>query len=74
MNDPDESTVTISATGGGTGGGSTTVTGTAPVEVTGDPDEGYTVSVAQATEEAAGVITEARVKELIAAALADQSR
>ena len=64
VNDPDESTVTISATGGGTGGGSTTVTGTAPVEVTGDPDEGYTVSVAQATEEAAGVITEARVKEL----------
>ena len=64
-NDPDSSTVTISATGGGTGG-STTVAGTAPVEVTGDPEEGYTVSVAQATEEAAGVISEARVKELAA--------
>lgn len=65
-NDPDSSTVTISATGGGTGGGTTTVTGTAPVEVTGDPDEGYTVSVAQATEEAAGVISESRVRELAA--------
>ena len=64
VNDPDKSTVTISATGGGTGGGSTTVAGTAPVEVTGDPEEGYNVSVAQATEEAAGVISEARVKEL----------
>ena len=64
VNDPDASTVTISATGGGTGGGSTTVTGIAPVEVTGDPEEGYTVGVAQATEEEAGVITEARVKEL----------
>ena len=64
VNDPDSSTVTISATGGGTGGGSTTVAGTAPVEVTGDPEEGYTVGVAQATEEAAGVISEARVKEL----------
>lgn len=63
-NDPDSSTVTISATGGGTGGGSTTVAGTAPVEVTGDPEEGYTVSVAQATEEEAGVISEARVREL----------
>ena len=63
-NDPDSSTVTISATGGGTGGGSTTVTGTAPVEVTGDPEEGYTVGVSAATEEEAGVITEARVKEL----------
>ena len=63
-NDPDSSTVTISATGGGTGGGSTTVTGTAPVEVTGDPEEGYTVSVTQATEEEPGVISEARVKEL----------
>ena len=63
-NDPDESTVTISATGGGTGGGSTTVTGTAPVEVTGDPEEGYTVGISAATEEEAGVITEARVKEL----------
>ena len=63
-NDPDSSTVTISATGGGTGGGSTTVTGTAPVEVTGDPDEGYTVSVSEATEDEVGVITEARVKEL----------
>ena len=64
VNDPDESTVTISATGGGTGGGSTTVAGTAPVEVTGTPEDGYTVSVAEATEEEAGVITEARVKEL----------
>ena len=63
-NDPDSSTVTISATGGGTGGGSTTVTGTAPVEVTGDPEEGYTVGVSAATEDAAGVISEARVKEL----------
>lgn len=63
-NDPDESTVTISATGGGTGGGSTTVAGTAPVEVTGTPEEGYNVSVSQATESEAGVITEARVKEL----------
>ena len=62
-NDPDSSTVTISATGGGTGG-STTVTGTAPVEVTGDPDEGYTVGVSEATEDEAGVISEARVKEL----------
>ena len=66
VNDPDSSTVTISATGGGTGGGSTTVAGTAPVEVTGDPDEGYTVSVAEATEDEAGVISEARVKELAA--------
>ena len=63
-NDPDSSTVTISATGGGTGGGSTTVTGTAPVEVTGDPEEGYTVGVSAATEDEAGVISEARVKEL----------
>lgn len=63
-NDPDSSTVTISATGGGTGGGSTTVTGTAPVEVTGTPEEGYTVGISAATEEEAGVITEARVKEL----------
>ena len=63
-NDPDSSTVTISATGGGTGGGSTTVTGTAPVEVTGTPEDGYTVGVSAATEDAAGVISEARVKEL----------
>ena len=62
-NDPDASTVTIYATGG-SGGGSTTVTGTAPVEVTGTPKDGYTVGVAQATEEDAGVISEARVKEL----------
>ena len=62
-NDPDASTVTIYATGG-SGGGSTTVTGTAPVEVTGTPKEGYTVSVSEATEDEAGVISEARVKEL----------
>lgn len=66
VNDPDESTVTISATGGGTGGGTTTVDGTAPVEVTGTPEEGYTVSVNAATEDSAGVISEARVKELAA--------
>lgn len=66
VNDPDSSTVTISATGGGTGGGTTTVTGTAPVEVTGDPEEGYTVGVSEATEDSAGVISEARVKELAA--------
>lgn len=66
VNDPDSSTVTISATGGGTGGGTTTVEGTAPVEVTGDPDEGYTVGVSAATEDSAGVISEARVKELAA--------
>ena len=63
-NDPDSSTVTISATGGGAGGGSTTVTGTAPVEVSGTPEDGYTVGVSAATEDAAGVISEARVKEL----------
>lgn len=61
-NDPDASTVTISATGGS--GGRTTVAGTAPVEVTGTPESGYTVSVAEATEEEPGVITETRVKEL----------
>lgn len=55
-NDPDQSTVTIS--------GTTTVKGTAPVEVTGTPGEGYTVSVNAATETEAGVITEARVKNL----------
>ena len=62
VNDPDASTVTISATGGS--GGRTTVAGTAPVEVTGTPESGYTVSVAEATEEEPGVITETRVKEL----------
>ena len=66
VNDPDASTVTISATGGGTGGGTTTVTGAAPVEVTGDPEEGYTVGVSAATEDSAGVISEARVRELAA--------
>ena len=55
-NDPDSSTVTIS--------GTTTVKGTAPVEVTGSPEEGYTVGVSRATETEAGVITEARVKNL----------
>lgn len=56
VNDPDESTVTIS--------GTTTVNGTAPVEVTGDPEDGYTIGVSEATETEAGVITEARVKAL----------
>lgn len=55
-NDPDASTVTISAT--------STIEGTAPVEVTGDPGEGYTIGVSEATENEAGVITEARVKAL----------
>lgn len=55
-NDPDQSTVTISST--------STIEGTAPVEVSGTPGEGYTVSVNSATEEEAGVITEARVKDL----------
>ena len=62
-NDPDASTVTISATGG-SGGGATEITGIEPMEVTGDPEEGYTIGVSAATEEEAGVITEARVKEL----------
>lgn len=55
-NDPDASTVTIS--------GTTTVNGAAPVEVTGDPESGYTIGVSEATENEAGVITEARVKAL----------
>lgn len=55
-NDPDASTVTIS--------GTSTVEGTAPVEVSGTPGEGYTVSVNAATETKSGVITEARVKAL----------
>ena len=96
-NDPDASTVTISATGGGTGGttieagegikvateGDTatvslatpypTVQGTAPVTVQatssttpGAPGTGttYAVSVSAATESKAGIISEARVKEL----------
>ena len=55
-NDPDSSTVTISST--------STIDGTAPVEVSGTPAEGYTVSVNAATETEAGVISEARVKAL----------
>lgn len=63
VNDPDSSTVTISATGGGTGG-ATVITGTAPITVT-DGEEGEKiVGISAATEEEAGVITEARVKEL----------
>ena len=63
VNDPDASTVTISATGGGTGG-ATEITGTAPITVT-DGEEGEKiVGVSAATEDEAGVITEARVKEL----------
>lgn len=62
VNDPDSSTVTISATGGS--GGATAIAGTAPITVT-DGEEGEKiVGVSAATEEAAGVITEARVKEL----------
>lgn len=56
VNDPDSSTVTIS--------GTTTVAGTAPVEVSGTPGEGYTIGVNAATETEAGVISEARVKAL----------
>lgn len=64
-NDPDSSTVTISATGGGTGG-ATEITGTAPITVT-DGEEGEKiVGISSATEDEAGVITEARVKELAA--------
>lgn len=97
-NDPDQSTVTISATGGGTGGGTTieagegikvategdtttvslakpypSVEGTAPVtvqarsaSVPGEEQSGttYTVGVSPATESEAGIISEARVKEL----------
>lgn len=81
-NDPDESTVTISATStieGGDGikveteGDKSTISlanpypsvkGTAPVEVTGTPAEGYTISVSEATEGRAGVISEARVKSM----------
>lgn len=62
-NDPDSSTVTISATGGGTGG-ATEITGTAPITVTDGEDGEKIVGVSEATEDAAGVITEARVKEL----------
>ena len=97
VNDPDSSTVTISATGGGTGGttieagtgikveseGDTatvslaapypTVEGTAPVKVearssttpgAGSTGTTYSVGVSPATEEEAGIISEARVKEL----------
>lgn len=64
-NDPDSSTVTISATGGGTGG-ATEITGTAPITVTDGEDGEKIVGVSEATEDAAGVISEARVKELAA--------
>ena len=65
VNDPDSSTVTISATGGGAGG-ATEITGTAPITVT-DGEEGEKiVGVSAATEDEAGVISEARVKELAA--------
>lgn len=65
VNDPDSSTVTISATGGGTGG-ATEITGTAPITVTDGEDGEKIVGVSAATEDEAGVITEARVKELAA--------
>ena len=65
VNDPDESTVTISATGGGTGG-ATEITGTAPITVTDGEDGEKIVGVSEATEDEAGVISEARVKELAA--------
>ena len=65
VNDPDESTVTISATGGGTGG-ATEITGTAPITVTDGEDGEKIVGVSAATEDEAGVISEARVKELAA--------
>ena len=64
-NDPDSSTVTISATGGGTGG-ATEITGTAPITVTDGEDGEKIVGVSAATEDEAGVISEARVKELAA--------
>lgn len=64
-NDPDSSTVTISATGGGTGG-ATEITGTAPITVTDGEDGEKIVGVSAATEDSAGVITEARVRELAA--------
>ena len=97
-NDPDQSTVTISATGGGTGGSTTieagegitvetegdtstvslakpypSVEGASPVtvqarsaSVPGEEQSGttYTVGVSAATEDEAGIISEARVKEL----------
>lgn len=65
VNDPDSSTVTISATGGGTGG-ATEITGTAPITVTDGEDGEKIVGVSEATEDSAGVISEARVKELAA--------
>lgn len=65
VNDPDASTVTISATGGGTGG-ATEITGTAPITVTDGEDGEKIVGVSEATEDAAGVISEARVRELAA--------
>ena len=66
VNDPDSSTVTISATGGGTGGGATEITGTAPITVTDGEDGEKIVGVSAATEDEAGVITESRVRELAA--------
>ena len=65
VNDPDASTVTISATGGGTGG-ATEITGTSPITVTDGEDGEKIVGISAATEEEAGVISEARVKELAA--------
>lgn len=62
VNDPDSSTVTISATGGT--GGATEITGTAPITVTDGKEGEKIVGVSAATENEAGVITEARVKEL----------
>ena len=62
VNDPDATTVTISTTGSG---GVTPIKGVAPVLVL--PNEetgGYTIGAQAATELTAGVITEARVKEL----------
>lgn len=65
VNDPDSSTVTISATGGGTGG-ATEITGTAPITVTDGEAGEKIVGISEATEDEAGVISEARVKELAA--------
>ena len=64
VNDPDSTTVTISTTGSGSGG-VTPIKGVAPVLVL--PNEetgGYSIGIEAATESTAGVITEARVKEL----------
>lgn len=74
VNDPDSSTVTISATGGGIGGGVNKIDGKTPITVTstssalpggtGSTGVSYVIGVSEATESSAGVITEARVKEL----------